>query len=103
MQDFSVELIARTPKTKSKCPHNRPLSTLKPTFVFAPCRRINNNCTGRFEVGFLGQQNSRRRSNNKGSSSIHASSEPSRRLRLNSHWFIRNCKTTILRPRHSLA
>ncbi|KAJ6716349.1 hypothetical protein OIU74_008972, partial [Salix koriyanagi] len=71
---------------------------------------MNNNCTGRFEVGFLGQQKSRRRSNNKGSSSIHASSEPSRRLRLDSHWFIRyyrslcpsflcrNCKTTILRP-----
>uniref|UniRef100_A0A6M2F5H5 Uncharacterized protein n=1 Tax=Populus davidiana TaxID=266767 RepID=A0A6M2F5H5_9ROSI len=40
-------------------PHSRPLSNLKPTFILAPCQRINNSCTTRFEVGF---QTSLRRS-----------------------------------------
>lgn len=34
-------------------PHSRPLSNLKPTFILAPCQRINNGCsTTLFEVGF---------------------------------------------------
>lgn len=40
-------------------PHSRHLSNLKPTFILAPCQRINNGCTARFEVGF---QTSLRRS-----------------------------------------
>ncbi|CAK7330503.1 unnamed protein product [Dovyalis caffra] len=42
-------------------PRNTLLSNLKPTFIFTPYHRINNNCTS-FEVGFQGQQKTRRRS-----------------------------------------
>ncbi|KAJ6895886.1 farnesol kinase [Populus alba x Populus x berolinensis] len=49
---LNCSLLASPPSFRYD-PHSRPLSNLKPTFILAPCQRINNGCTTTlFEVGF---------------------------------------------------